>query len=133
MEVLFPSKEILVGTNSDENNNSIVTKLKYKNFTMMFTGDIEKEAERRLINKDIESVALKVAHHGSSTSSSKEFLNKVSPIISIISVGNNVYGHPSNETIKSIEEIGSEIYRTDMNGAVKIVTDGIRIKVATVR
>lgn len=133
MEILLPSKELLIGTNSDENNNSIVAKLNYKNFAMIFTGDIEKEAERLLIDKDIKSSVLKVAHHGSSTSSTKEFLDKVSPIISIISVGNNVYGHPSTETLKSIEEIGSAIYRTDMNGAVKIVTDGIKLKVTTVR
>jgi len=133
MEILLPSKELLIGTNSDENNNSIVAKLNYKNFAMIFTGDIEKEAERRIIDKDIKSVVLKVAHHGSSTSSTKEFLDKVSPIISIISVGNNVYGHPSGETLKSIEEIGSAIYRTDMHGAVKIVTDGIKLKVITVR
>ena len=133
INILSPQRNIMVGTSSDENNNSIVFRLNYRNFTMLFTGDIQEEAEMALADKSINSVVLKVPHHGSSTSSSKEFIEKVSPKISLISVGQNTYGHPSHEAMENIEEVGSKIYRTDNNGAIKIMSDGLKLKIDSVR
>lgn len=133
MEFLAPSQNIITGTSSDENNNSIVAKLNYRNFTMLFTGDIQKEGEAALADNDIDSVVLKVPHHGSSSSSSKEFIKRVSPKISLISVGQNIYGHPSDEVLENIKEAASVVYRTDINGGIKITSDGRKLKVHSVR
>ena len=87
------------------NNNSLVCKLVYMNFSMLFTGDIEEVAEKQLINLYSETgllnaTVLKVAHHGSKTSSSEEFLELVNPDFALIGVGqNNLYGHPSADVI----------------------------------
>jgi len=133
MDILSPVDGLIKGTSSDENNNSIVARLRYKKFSMIFTGDIEKEAENILKDRDIRSTVLKVPHHGSSTSSSREFIDKVSPNISLISVGKNFYGHPSQQTLENIREAGSIIYRTDINGAIKIITNGMKLKLTSVR
>lgn len=133
MEILSPVDELVKGTSSDENNNSIVAKLKYKKFSMIFTGDIEKEAEYILKDKDIGSTVLKVPHHGSFTSSSREFIEKVSPKVSLITVGKNFYGHPSKQTLENIQEAGSTIYRTDINGAIEIITNGLKLELTSVR
>ena len=94
------------------NNNSIVCKLCYKNFSMLFTGDIEEIAEKRILQeyKDnlqlLNSTILKVAHHGSKTSSTKEFINVVKPKVALIGVGkNNKFGHPNEDVIKRLENI----------------------------
>jgi competence protein ComEC len=100
---------------------------------MIFTGDIEKEAEYILKDKDIGSTVLKVPHHGSFTSSSREFIEKVSPKVSLITVGKNFYGHPSKQTLENIQEAGSTIYRTDINGAIEIITNGLKLELTSVR
>ena len=94
----------------DLNNNAIVAKLVYKNFSMLFTGDIEK-AEESLAKKyknELKSTILKVAHHGSKTSTSEEFLKYVEPQIALIGVGeNNKFGHPNQITIEKLKNIRS--------------------------
>lgn len=96
------------------NNNALVCKLYYKNFSMLFTGDIEEPAEKDLIKKYtdtnvLNSMVLKVAHHGSKTSSIKEFVNLVKPKIAVIGVGkNNLYGHPSSEVIDRLSNMRGE-------------------------
>ena len=123
-EVLFPEKELI--KENSINNNSLVMKLKYKDFKMLFTGDIETLAEERLVNiykntKKLESDILKVAHHGSKTSTSQEFLNLVCPKIALIGVGkDNTFGHPSKEILQRLENFNVKIYRTDENGEIKI-------------
>ena len=108
------------------NNNAIVMKLNYNKFSMLFTGDIEKKAEEEICNtygksNVLESTILKVAHHGSKTSSTEEFLEKTKPIISLIGVGkNNLFKHPSDEVISRLEEMNIKIYRTDVNGEISI-------------
>ncbi len=107
------------------NNNSIVAKIEYKNFSMLFTGDIEELAEKQIIskykNEELKSNILKVAHHGSKTSSINEFINKVKPQISIIGVGeNNKFGHPNVKTLQTLQSYGSKIYRTDIAGEITI-------------
>ena len=108
------------------NNNAIVMKLNYNNFSMLFTGDIEKKAEEEILetyknSKILESDILKVAHHGSKTSTTDEFLNKVKPKIALIGVGkDNMFGHPSNTTIEKLEKMNIKIYRTDLNAEISI-------------
>lgn len=94
----------------DLNNNAIVAKLIYKNFSMLFTGDIEK-AEENIAQKyknNLKSTILKVAHHGSKTSTNEEFLKYVEPQIALIGVGeNNKFGHPNQQTIEKLKNIRS--------------------------
>ena len=105
------------------NNNSIIVKLKYKTVSMLFTGDCEKEQEKEVLDKKINIRAdiLKVAHHGSSTSSSEEFLAKINPKIALIGVGkNNKFGHPNPDIIDKLKSNNIEIYRTDKMGEIII-------------
>lgn len=109
------------------NNHSIVIKYVNKNRSFLFTGDIEKEVENILLssNKSLESTVLKVAHHGSKTSSSKAFLSKVNPRIAVISCGmGNDFGHPHKATLKALENLNSKILKTDINGNIIIKTNG---------
>jgi len=108
----------------DLNNNSIVAKLTYNSFSILFTGDIEK-SEQDLLDKykrgELKSDILKIAHHGSKTSSSKEFLEAVKPKIALIGVDqNNTFGHPNNKVLERLEDINCKIYRTDKMGEIEI-------------
>ena len=111
------------------NNNAIVMKLRYNKFSMLFTGDIEEIAEKEIVsiyeNTDIlRSAILKIAHHGSKTSTTEEFLKLVDSRIALIGVGkNNLFGHPSDEIIKRLEEINVKVYRTDLNGEIEIIVN----------
>ncbi len=122
-----------------DNNLSIVMKITYGNFSILFTGDIEKDAERFLINQmsearsqkpDIRSDALKatvlkVMHHGSSSSSSEEFIKEVSPEAAVFSVGyNNPFRHPNKKVLERYIDAGAKIYRTDKDGLIEIESDG---------
>jgi len=130
---LFPTESFLDKRVDNLNNTSIINQLVYKNKTFLFTGDAEIELEEELINGDLdlESNILKVCHHGSKTSSSREFLEAVQPEIVIISVGqNNKFGHPSYRTIKNLQKIGAQIYRTDRDGDVVIKSDGENIVIS---
>ena len=129
MDFLLPEEE----AKSDENENSLVGMLSYGNFRALFTGDIGKETEVLLISDAIRSSVLKVPHHGSGRSSSEEFLEDVKPKVSVVSVGKNSFGHPSEETLKRLNDSGSLVYRTDENGALIITTDGENMKVKTVK
>lgn len=136
-DILWPSSTKAINENSI-NNNSLVFKLIYKKFSVMFTGDIEEIAEKLIIEKYdkniLKSNVLKVAHHGSKTSSIKEFINIVNPEYAIISVGrNNKFGHPSEATIKNLKLIGVNIYRTDEMGEIIITTDGSVMKIKKVK
>lgn len=108
---------------SNLNNNSIIAKIRYENFSMLFTGDCEEDEEKEIINKggNIEADVLKVAHHGSITSSSKDFIEKVNPKVGLIGVGeNNNFGHPNNKIIERFKEMGAKVYRTDLMGEITI-------------
>lgn len=111
---------------SNENDNSIITKITYKNISFLFTGDCASECEEEIIKYNISANILKVSHHGSKTSTSDEFLDKVNPSISIIEVGKNSYGHPTSETLERLKN--TKIYRTDLDGTILIETDGNKIK-----
>ncbi len=133
MDILYPTEEL---KHADINNNSIVAKFKCQGISMLFTGDIEKEAETNLIQlynkKELKADILKIAHHGSKTSSSYEFLEEVSPEIALIGVGkDNTFGHPSDITIENLKKLNIKIYRTDKNGEIEIEPKGkenIKIK-----
>lgn len=124
IDVLSPPQTLFKG---DLNQNSIVLKVTYHNVSFLLMGDANDKAESSLISsgQDLKSDILKVGHHGSATSSSYLFLAKVLPAISIISVGaDNDYGHPTQQTLSALEDIGSTIYRTDTNGNIIVTTDG---------
>jgi len=111
---------------NDLNNASIVLKLLYKNSSFLFTGDVEKEAERRMLLFEdlLKSDILKIAHHGSESSTDKTFLKKVNPLIAVILTGKNSFGHPSDIIIQRLEGQGIKVFRTDVNGTIIIKTDG---------
>ena len=114
--------------NHDPNNESVVGKLIFGEFAMMFTGDAEKVEEMPMVNtygKELKSTILKAGHHGSKTSSSKEFLREVAPEAAVISCGaGNDYGHPHDQTMKKYKAMKLKIYETDKNGTITIKTDG---------
>lgn len=116
------------------NNNGIGLKLTYGKTSFLFMADLEREAEEKLIENgpDLSSMVLKVGHHGSKNSSTEEFLLRVMPEISVISVGaNNRYGHPSRGIVKRLEAFGSKVYRTDKDGGIVIKSDGDKLSVIT--
>ncbi len=134
MEVLWPEEPYITNSASDVNNNALVCMLSYKDFAALYTGDIQQEAEARLLSKSIQCDVLKVAHHGSPYSSTTEFLAQARPMLSVISVGEgNNYGHPAPAVLQRLSEAGSQVLRTDASGAVRLRTDGKKIKVNTVR
>lgn len=124
IQILWPVKESI--KENILNNNAIVMKLEYANFSMLFTGDIEEIAEKELIKlygktDKLQANILKVAHHGSKTSSSQEFIELVKPQIALIGVGkNNLFGHPSQIVLERLENYGTKIYRTDEDGEISI-------------
>ena len=126
MEILWPDQSLIESFSKKANNASVVAKLIYGETEFLLTGDIEKEIEQRLVNQgiDLESDVLKIAHHGSKTSSSYNFIKAINPKISVILVGeNNRYKHPHSEVLEQLKN--SIIYRTDKNGDIKVLTDGI--------
>ncbi len=131
LKAINPSKDILRSTGNDENNNSLVILLDYKNFESLFTGDIEKETENDIITKvhDIDIDVLKVAHHGSDTSTTQGFLDSFTPETAVIQVGKNTYGHPNKTVLSRLRKNNIEVYRNDINGAVILKTDGNDYKV----
>lgn len=112
------------------NNYSAVIKITYGNSKFLFTGDAEKLSENEILNEnhDISCDVLKVGHHGSTSSSSKPFLDKVAPKIAVISCGkNNDYGHPHHGTTEELKKRNIQIYRTDIDGSIILISDGKKI------
>ena len=122
-----PLLPYLRGTRNDINNNSLVFRLEYGAFRMLFTGDAGAETERRLLatGDDLHASVLKVGHHGSAYSSTPEFLRAVAPRAAIISVGrDNLFGHPAATTLRALQDAGASVYRSDRDGAVTVESDG---------
>ena len=122
IEILWPDNENIITSENPSNNNALVAKMTYKNIAILFTGDIEELAEKEILKnqkQNLQSTILKVAHHGSKTSTTQEFLSSVEPKIALIGVGkNNKFGHPNEETIEKLNLINTKIYRTDMMGEI---------------
>lgn len=119
---------------TDENDTSMIVRVKFGNNAVLITGDAGETAEylalKALPHKLFHADVLKVAHHGSRTATSKKFLNRVNPSIAVISVGNdNPYGLPDEEILARLEETGTRIYRTDRDGTVLITLDGVNATV----
>lgn len=115
----------------NQNNNSIVLRASYGNTDILLTGDAEQEVEKALIkeNTELTSEVLKVAHHGSDTSNSKAFLEKVNPQYAIISSKTgNTYGHPKKKVMDLLQAMRIKVYRTDEQGSIIMKTDGESIK-----
>jgi competence protein ComEC len=118
----------------DLNNSSLVMKLRFKNVSVLLTGDIGKEAEERMLRGDysLRSDILKIPHHGSSSSSSPLFLERVRPTYAILSVGERNIGKlPHPEVLRRYQQLGAILYRTDIQGAITVVTDGQDIQIKT--
>ncbi len=127
---------VFVAPNSDKyeetNNYSAVLRLTYGKRSFLFTGDAESASEKEMLKNgmDISADVLKVGHHGSSTSSTKDFIKAVNPEYAIIEVGEgNSYGHPHDEILDVLE--GIEIYRTDIHSDITVKCDGVDIKITT--
>ncbi len=111
----------------EENDNSIVLRVSYGKTSFLFTGDMEKTAEKDLINNrvNVSADVLKVAHHGSSSSTSYAFLREVMPEYAVISTGaGNTYGHPHEEVLSRLRDAGVKLYRTDLQGDIVVYSDG---------
>lgn len=130
-EVLGPVKAAKDGQgHPDLNNCSIVGRITYGKFSMLLTGDAEKEEENSILQtyrSHLKSDVLKVGHHGSRTSSGISFLTAVKPQAAVISAGaGNSYGLPHDITLKNLEKMSVSIYRTDRDGTITVRTDGIK-------
>jgi competence protein ComEC len=122
-----PPDPLMSGTGSDVNNNSIVLRISYGSVDFLFTGDIESDAEAAILlrGSTVEAEILKVAHHGSDSSSTEAFLTQVDPEEAVISVGaSNPYGHPASQTLQRVRSAGASAYRTDLHGTIVVTTDG---------
>jgi competence protein ComEC len=127
-DILSPSpQESLSG---ELNDSSVVALLTAPDFKALYTGDIGQSTESRLVREyDIDVDVLKVGHHGSRFSSSEEFLKEVSPAISVIEVGKNTYGHPTKAVLDRLAKYGSQIFRTDTQGLIKVVFENGQFQV----
>ena len=132
-KVFAPSAELVEkGTNKgykhDPNNESVVGRLTFGAFSMMFTGDAEADEEKGIVanySSELKSNILKAGHHGSKTSSSAAFLRAVKPEAALISCGiGNDYGHPHKETMKKFQAMKLQIFETDKNGTITVTSDG---------
>ncbi len=136
-KILNPLVKLKGADPINHNNNSIVIRLVFNEISFLLTSDIEKERELTLVQKQevlgqnfLSADILKIPHHGSDTSSSIEFLQAVEPDIAIIQVGkDNRYNHPHQNVIDRLNKEEIDIFRTDINGTVKIISDGNRYEI----
>lgn len=130
INVIFPLEDLL-GQKMGEisNENSVVINMTYGQESFLFTGDIGINIEKKIIEsgQDIDCEVLKVGHHGSKYSTSEDFLQAATPQVAIIEVGKNSYGHPTQEILQRLEKFGIQIFRTDIDGDIKIMSDGINL------
>lgn len=132
LDVLYPFEDLEGKDFKNTNNTSIVIRLVFNNHSFIFTGDLYKSAERKLIDRGLylDSNVLKVGHHGSKTSSCEEFLEKVKPEIAVISAGKeNPYNHPHPEVLEVLDKYDITVLRTDIDGDIKIISDGENMEI----
>ncbi len=130
MQILNPEAHCDADVTSS-NNASLVIKLCYDQTSILLTGDAESEAEERMLKEavDLDADVIKIAHHGSPTSSGEAFIDAVDPEAAVISVGRNNFGHPSDEVLDILEERSVNCFRTDECGAVMLRSNGRTISV----
>jgi competence protein ComEC len=131
-QVLYPLENLKGQDVKNTNNTSIINRLVFNNTSFLFLGDAYKSVERKLVNNGtyLDSDVLKVGHHGSKTSTSKELLESTNPQIAVISAGkDNRYGHPHEQVLEILNDYGIKILRTDEIGDIKIISDGNKIKI----
>jgi len=131
-KILNPEPDVI---NEDRNENSIVFLLKHKKRKFLFTGDLSKKGEARIV-KDYNLTKidiLKAGHHGSKTSSGKLLLDTVRPELAVISVGRNNFGHPAKEVINRFKDKSIRYLRTDQCGMIKVISDGENIYLKSFR
>ena len=126
LDILYPFESLEGREFKYANDTSIVAELVFKNISVLFTGDISKKTEKELIDKyiDLKSDILKIAHHGSASSSCEEFLEKISPELAVISVGENSWGHPDKRVLANLEKFDIKVLITKELGDIKIISDG---------
>lgn len=135
-QILWPDTNHMISENGI-NNNSILAKLVYGDFSMLFTGDIEELAEKEILKlyaqkNELDCNILKVAHHGSKSSSIQEMIDKITPQIAVIGVGENNYGHPNKDVITRLGTGGARVFRTDLQGEIRIeVSKKLKLKLDT--
>lgn len=124
-KIFSPLENLFAKRVKDENFSSIVGKLIFVKNSFLFMADAPQKLEQKLLALDLSSDVLKVSHHGSKTGSSFDFLRKVNPAFSIISVEKkNKYGHPHQEVLERLNNIGTKILRTDLFGDIQIQSNG---------
>ncbi len=129
ISILSPDEESVNDIKFDQNELSLTFKLKYKNHSCLFTGDIGEKTMNRMISdeyvlKNMDVDVLKVPHHGSKNSNLKEFFDATSAEYAVVSYGkNNTYGHPSSETVNSLIESGTKVLKTGDSGQIDIYFD----------
>ena len=135
VEAVWPADDALNPERS-ENERSVVLTVRYGCFTAVLTGDAGAATERALLSRaelSLRCHVLKVGHHGSKYATTPAFVAAADPMVAVVSVGPNIFGHPSKELIQRLTERGASVLRTDRDGAVTVVTDGRRLKVLTQR
>jgi competence protein ComEC len=136
---LYPPRDFLDRLSSEKwrnsNNNSLVVRVSYGEASFLFAGDITTAAERELVNlagSRLSSTVLIAPHHGSRSSSSPQFLEKVDPQMVVVSCGRNSrFNFPHPEILQRYKDLGAGIFRTDLNGAVRLATSGRQIRINT--
>lgn len=136
LQVLSPPVSAASGFHDDQdmNERSLVFRLVYKNFSMLFTADAGFDTEYRMLTSgmDMKATVLKVGHHGSRYSTSEQFLKKVSPSIALVSAGfGNRFGLPAADTLRLLQKNNVMVYRTDLDGTLELETDGEAVKVSS--
>ncbi|WP_053220098.1 MBL fold metallo-hydrolase [Virgibacillus senegalensis] len=129
VQVLYPAS-----ISGEVNKESLAFKMSYGEIDFIFTGDAESAQEQEMIGSgtDLDAEVLQLGHHGSKTSTSKAFLEEVSPETAIYSAGkDNQYGHPHQEVVDRIEEFGADLFGTDAHGTIMVTTDGKSYQVTT--
>ncbi len=128
-KIIWPSKND-ANSKTPINDDSMVIKFDSENLSSLFTADISSKTEQKILNQSISADILKVPHHGSKYSSSENFIKAVNPKIAVVEVGKNSYGHPTQEVLKRISDLGAKIFRTDIDGIVKVFYQNNLIKVS---
>lgn len=128
IKILLPEIQTAdTAAKESDNNSSVISLLSFGQDSFLFMGDAEDKEEIDLINAwpDLTADVLKIGHHGSKNSTNQLFLDKIKPKFSVVSVGaKNRYGHPTGEVLNKLEEISSEILRTDLGGDIKFISNG---------